>query len=99
MVKKNFVEHGIFKADVKSLKKRAGRCFIKLHIYDLDKDINIDIYDEICETMGGVSYLSSSFLKLLLNILPFEMEVSNFNGFWKIENLPQILSDTLIKTF
>lgn len=92
------IERGVFKVSVKSLKKREGRCYLKLYIYDLNKDINIDIYDEICETMGGVSYLSSSFLKTLLTTFPFEMEVSNYNGYWKIENLDRILSDSLIKT-
>lgn len=98
MTKKVFYERGIYRVSVKALQRKNGRCFLKLYIYDFDKDINIDVYDEICEAMGGVSYLSSEFLKTLFSILPFEMEVSNYKGFWEIENLNQILSDALIRT-
>lgn len=97
MKKKDVFERGTFKVNVKALRRKNGRCFLKLYIYDLDTEISIDVYDEICETMG-VSYLTADFLKVLLRTLPFEMEVSNYNGFWKIENLDQILSDALIKS-
>lgn len=97
MKKEDIFERGIFRVTVKALRRKNGRCFLKLYIYDLDTEISIDVYDEICETMG-VSYLTADFLKVLLRTLPFEMEVSNYNGFWKIENLDQILSDALIKS-
>lgn len=97
MTKKAFYEKGIYRVNVKSLQRKNGRCFLKLYIYDLDMDISIDVFDELCETMGA-SYLSADFLKILLRALPLEMEVSNYNGFWKIENFDQILSDALIKS-
>lgn len=96
MVKKNGLEKGIYPASVLSLKKKDGRCTLKLKIFEQNKCINFDIHDEICET-SGLSHLSSDFIRDLYLYFPSEIKISNSNGYWQIERLSQILSDAIIK--
>lgn len=88
---------GIFKATVTNLRKKNDRYFLFLELCDEKSTrIFIDIHDSICET-AGISNISVSLKTKILFFFPKTVKVSNINGYWKLQNEAQILSDVLLK--
>lgn len=88
---------GIFKATVTNLRKKNDRYFLFLELYDEKTTrIFIDIHDSICET-AGISDISFTLKEKIVLFFPETVKVSNLNGYWKLQNEAQILSDVLLK--
>lgn len=90
---------GIFRATVTNIRKKNDRYYLILKIdnYDRFGQICIDIHDSICET-AGISNISSSLKERILFFFPESVRVSNMNGYWKLQNEAQILSDVISKS-
>ena len=89
---------GIFKADIKALRKKEDRYFLILEIDDENAtQISIDVHDSICET-AGVSTISHKLKSSIFENLPATIRISNLNGYWKIQNEAELLSDAISKS-
>lgn len=84
-------ERGKYCAKNLIFKKKEGRFILKVFVPDLDKNISVDIHDDISETVD-TSNLSS---KLLNEKAPNRVYINNYEGYWKINNTLQFLSDLL----
>jgi len=87
---------GIFKATVVNLRKKNDRYHLILELADYTPTghISIDIHDEILET-AGLSNISLDLKLKLVKRFPQMVKVSNLNGYWRIQNCEQILSDVI----
>lgn len=84
----------IYLARLENLKNVQGRCTLRLYVFDLNKNISIDIHDLLHETLG-ISSFSNAVLKKILTALPSELNVLNENNEWKILNEYRIFSNRL----
>jgi len=86
---------GVFSANIKSLRKKDNRYHLILEVEaDYPTTISIDVHDSICET-AGISDISSDLKKKIFSNFPSTIKVSNLNGYWKIQNESQLLSDII----
>ncbi len=89
-------ERGIFHGNAESLRKIKGRYILKIYIPDLDGYVNLDVHDSLYET-ASISNLTSYMIKNIFYQIPSHLIISNIQGFWKLENELQILSDAIIR--
>lgn len=94
-MKKTISPSGVFSANIRALRKKDDRYHLILELNDdYQRNIAIDIHDSICET-AGVSDISSDLKKRIFSNFPSTIKVSNLNGYWKIQNEAQLLSDII----
>ena len=96
MNKRIYISRGIFKAYVKDIRKKQERYCVFLKLPELDKSITIDIHDTIFEAIG-TSRFDKSLIKKMILEFPSYVNISNSNGYWKIENESQLFSDIISK--
>lgn len=96
MSKSNHTCRGIFKAYVKDIHKKQDRYCVFLALPEFNKSVIIDIHDSISEAIG-TSHYDKSLIKNLIFEFPTFINISNLNGYWKIENESQLFSDILSK--
>lgn len=91
-----FLNRGFFKANVKDIRKKRDRYCVFLEILELNESITIDIHDSIFETLG-TSHFDKTLIKKIIIEFPKVINISNINGYWKIENEYGLLSDIISK--
>ena len=98
MKKSHSYPNGIFRASVNNVRKRNGRYVLILElIEEFSGYISIDIHDSICDT-AGTSNLSIKLRSRILSNFPGSVKLLNRDGYWKILNEDQILSDAISKS-
>lgn len=90
------IEKGTFEATKESFRRKNERYNLKLYLPEFDCSIFIDIHDELCETTG-FRIINSNFCKNFFSCFPNTIYITNIKGYWEIQNLSQILSDTVTR--